>query len=101
MENVSIRLQTATISRLKLTEFFRLRFAWISRVIVVNEEIPDFLTTVPCVERFELRVANPAILLVWYWRLGAIATADQLHDALAFLDLLAQHSAQIAPFRPD
>jgi hypothetical protein len=34
-------------------------------------------------------------------RLGAVAIADNLEDAFALIDLLAQHRAQVAGFGPE
>ena len=45
-----------------------------------------------------MRVADPAELRVGLRRLGAVAIADDLEDAFALIDLLAQHRAEVAGF---
>ena len=45
-----------------------------------------------------MRIADPAKLRIGLRRLGAVAIADELEDAFALIDLLAQHRAEIAGF---
>jgi hypothetical protein len=57
-----------------------------------------FFALLPGVKRFILGVTDAPELLVGRGRLGSIALADQLHDAFAAVNLLAEHRAQIALF---
>ncbi len=98
MKEVRVRLQTQSIDCLELAHFGRLVIANVSWEMLVDEEIPNFLSALPGVESFVLRIAHPAELLVGRWRLCSVALTHQLNDSFALIDLLAKQSAQIAAF---
>ena len=98
MEKVRVRLQLSAVGGLKRAQFLRLPFANVARESFVNEKIPDFLAALARVERLILRVADPAKLRIGLSRLGSVAIADDLEDAFALIDLLAQHRAEVASF---
>src|SRR5260370_40421947 len=97
MENVSVGLQAPTISCLELTQFRRL-VTGVRREMFVDEEIPNFLAALPCVESFVLGITHPAEFFVGSRRLRPVALTDQLDNALALINLLTQQSAKIAAF---
>ena len=47
-----------------------------------------------------MRVIDPAELFVRSGRLGPVTLADELDDAFALIDLLAEHLAQVSPLGP-
>ncbi len=98
MKEVRVGLQTQSISCLEVAHFGRLVIANISGEMLVDEEVPNFLSALPGIESFVLRIAHAAELLVGSWRLCAVALTDQLNDSFALIDLLAEQSAQIATF---
>ena len=66
--------------------------------MLVDEEVPDFLSALPGVESFVLRIAHAPELLVGSWRLCSVALPHQLNDSFALIDLLAQQRAQVPAF---
>ncbi|MDP9186921.1 MAG: hypothetical protein M3O72_06150 [Verrucomicrobiota bacterium] len=98
MKYVGVGLETAPISCLQLAQFLRLWFMCVNREALVDEKIPDFFSALPRVERFVLRVAYSAELLVRGWRFRAITLTDKLNDAFTLIDLLAKNLSQIATF---
>jgi hypothetical protein len=48
-----------------------------------------------------LGITHPAKLRIRLGRFGAVAIADDLEDAFALIDLLAQHRAEIAGLGPE
>jgi hypothetical protein len=101
MEEVRVGLQTLAVCGLKGAKFFWFRFTGIDRERFVDEQVPDFFSALPGVERFVLGVANPAELRIGLRRLGAVAIPDDLENAFALVDLLAQHPAQIPRLGPE
>src|ERR1041384_2176208 len=101
MEEVGVRLQTLPVSDLERAKLGRLSLARIDRERFVDKKVPDFFAPLPGIERFVLRVTHPAELRIGLGRLGAVAIADDLEDAFALVDLLAQHPAQIAGLSPE
>src|ERR1700722_18165692 len=67
----------------------------VARKNVVQKKTPNLLAPLFGVERFVLRVADAAKLPVGRGRLGSVTSANQLHDAIAAVNLLAEHRAQI------
>src|ERR1043165_5979157 len=100
MEEMRVGLQALPVSGLKRTKLCRLSFARVDGESFVDKKIPDFFAAFPGVERFVLGVTNPAELRIGLGRLGAVAVADDLENAFALVDLLAQHPAQVARLRP-
>ena len=90
MENVGVGLETSAIRSLQFAKLVRLRVMRIDRKAFINEEVPNFLASLPGVKRFVLRVRDVAKFLVRSWRLGAITLPDQLHYTFALINLLAQ-----------
>jgi len=68
----------------------------INREVLVDEQVPDFFSALPRVERFVLGVAYPAKLRVDCWRFRAVTLADELNDAFTLIDLLAKNLSQFA-----
>jgi len=101
MKNVRVRLETAPISCLQLTQFRPLWFMRLNREALVDEEIPYFFSALARVERFVLGVAYPADLLVRGWRFRAVTLADELNDAFTLIDLLTKNLSQIATLSPE
>src|SRR3954471_22655792 len=101
MEEVRVRLEALAVGCLKGAQFFRLRFTGVDRESFVDEKVPDFLAPFPGAERFVLGVADPAEFRIGRGRLGAVAVTDDLEDAFALVDLLAQHPPQIARLGPE
>src|SRR3979411_2845667 len=93
---MGVRSQLLAIRSLERAQFVRLGFAGVSRGSFVDEKIPDFLPALAGVEGFVWGVADPAKLRIGLGGLGAVAIADDLEDAFALIDLLAQHRAEIA-----
>jgi len=98
MEQVRVGLQSPPINGLKLSQLFRLAFAFIDRKFFVDEKVPDFLAPLAGVKRFVLSVADPAEFGIGFGWLSAVAIADDLQHALALIDLLAQHRTEVASF---
>src|SRR2546423_1882161 len=101
MEKMRIGLQPLPVSSLEGAQLFRFTFAGIDRESFVDKKIPDFLAALPGIERFVLRITHPAELRIGRGRLGAVTFADDLEDAFALGDLLAQHPAQVAGLGPE
>src|SRR2546423_15518724 len=101
MEEMSVGLQPLPISGLEGAEFGRFRFTSVDRKSFVDEKVPDFFAALPGIERFVLSVTDAAELGIGRGRFGAVAVADDLEDAFALVDLLAQHPAQIAGLGPE
>ena len=96
-----VRLETTPIGCLQLTQFRRLGFMRVDREALVDEEVPDFFPALARVKSFVLRIAHPAELLVGTRRFGPVTLADELNDAFAVIDLLAQESTQVSAFRAE
>src|SRR6478609_1940933 len=93
---MGVRLQALAIGRLERAQFFGLTFAGIDRESFINEKVPNLLPAFAGVERLILGITNPAKLGIGLGRLRPVAFANNLKDAFALIDLLSEHSAQIA-----
>src|SRR5436309_14402093 len=95
MKNVRVRLQTAPISCLQLTQFHRLWFMRVNRESLIDEEIPDLFPASARVERFVLCVADSAELFVCDWWLSSVRLTNKLNDPLTLINLLPQQFPEI------
>ena len=84
-------METAPISCLQFAQFLRLWFMRVDRKALIDEEIPDFLPTLPRVKRFVLRIAYPTEFFVGCRWLRAIRLTHQLDYAFALVDFFPQH----------
>jgi hypothetical protein len=86
---------------LKGSKFLRLGSVWIGWEGVVEEKIPYLLSPMTGVEGFILCVTYLLEDLVGLGGLGTITVAHQLDDALAGINSLAEHGAQITFASPE
>src|SRR5437762_1320864 len=98
MKNVTVGLNTLSVGRLELAQLVSLAVAGVRRKILVNEKVPNLFPALSSIERFVLSITYPSELLVGYGRFCAIALPNELDDAFAVIDLLAQKLTQISAF---
>src|SRR5438270_10594519 len=101
MKQMGVRLQPFSIRGLELAQLVRLAFADVDRKIFVDKKVPDLFAFRPGVKRLVLGIADAAELRIGLEGLGAVAITDDLKDAFALVDLLAEHRPKIARFRTE
>ena len=95
---MDVSLEPGTVLALQLPFFLVLLFMRVGGKTLVQEQIPDFLSFAPGVERLVLGVANPAELFIDARRLGSVAFAHELHHPFTGVNPPAQHLPQVALF---
>ena len=96
-----VGLEHTSISRLELPLFLGLRLVRIDREIFVHEKVPDLDSLFSGVERFVLGIADATEIRIRGSRFCAVALTDELHHALALVDLVPQHLPQITCLGPE
>src|SRR5205807_6962351 len=84
------------VSGLQFPQFHWFVIATVRRKLFIDEQVPDFLVTLPGIEPFILGVADTPEFFVRSGWFGTVTLANQLDDALAMINLLSQNFAKIS-----
>src|ERR1700674_2112702 len=84
-----------------MLQLLRLRLVRGDGKTLVHVKVPDFFPAFSRIESLILSVTDPAEFFVRNGRFRAVALTDELDHAFALIDLLTQHLAQVAAFRPE
>src|SRR5437763_7701173 len=79
-----------------MPQFLGLRFVLVDGKTLVHVKVPDCFSGLSRIESLILRVTDPAKFRIGRRRFGPVTLTDELDDAFALVDLVAQHLAQIA-----